>query len=60
MCFEVGGIDRDGLVIRSLLGQPHQDPGLVAADPTVKAANMGALIDILTGTLARFRTHQDY
>jgi len=30
MCFEVGGIDRDGLGIRSLLGQPHQDLGKYA------------------------------
>jgi hypothetical protein len=26
MCFEVGGINRDGLVVGSLLSQPHHDP----------------------------------
>jgi hypothetical protein len=32
MCFEVGGIDRDGLVIGSLLGLVSDEEMLIAVD----------------------------
>jgi hypothetical protein len=38
MCFEVGGINRDGLVLGSLLSQPHHDPSKHAhVTPTLPA-----------------------